>query len=153
MRSLMRLVSRVASLSSRDLLLLIRITASLWVARIALWIMPFSTFYRFLDTRYAESTERNGLVRDSDRTPEKIGSLVSGGSRIVPYATCLVRASVAYVYLRRAGYPADLKIGVRRSVSDEFLAHAWVVSDGLDVIGGIEAQDFVSFPLNTRHVA
>jgi len=44
--------------------------------------------------------------------------------------TCLRRGIVVYYLLRRAGAPATLHIGVRRSERGEFLAHAWLTRGG-----------------------
>lgn len=145
---------KVADLSPSDQLLLVRIILSLWFFRVALWVVPFSTFYRLLHKWYDQPSKRSAVSgRKSPVSPEKIGWLVSGASRVVPRPTCLVRASVAYVYLKRWGIPAELKIGVKRSTSNEFLAHAWVLSDGIDVVGGAEAKEFTVLPLSSSHAA
>ena len=44
--------------------------------------------------------------------------------------TCLRRGIVVYYLLRRAGAPATLHIGVRRSERGEFIAHAWLTRGG-----------------------
>jgi len=44
--------------------------------------------------------------------------------------TCLRRGIVVFYLLRKAGAPATLHIGVRRSERGEFLAHAWLTRGG-----------------------
>ena len=44
--------------------------------------------------------------------------------------TCLKRAVVLHYLVRRAGRPAELRIGVRRDESAALAAHAWLVRDG-----------------------
>jgi len=43
--------------------------------------------------------------------------------------TCLKRSVVLYYLLRKAGLPANLHIGVRRSEAGTFVAHAWLTRD------------------------
>lgn len=47
--------------------------------------------------------------------------------------TCLKRACVLYYLLRRAGRPAELRIGVRRDHA-KLAAHAWLTRNGLPVL-------------------
>ncbi len=54
--------------------------------------------------------------------------------RFSPARTCLARALVVELLLRRAGFSPAVHFGVRRS-QDEFGAHAWVELDGV-VLGG-----------------
>jgi hypothetical protein len=42
--------------------------------------------------------------------------------------------------LGRHGHQSILRIGIARSQSGEFQAHAWVESNGMVVIGGSEAS-------------
>ena len=44
--------------------------------------------------------------------------------------TCLKRALVLHSLLRRAGRPAELRIGVRRDDAGDLTAHAWLARDG-----------------------
>jgi Transglutaminase-like superfamily len=46
--------------------------------------------------------------------------------------------------LRRAGYPAEIRIGVAKTPPG-FLAHAWVYS-GEEVVLGESAVQYVEFP-------
>jgi hypothetical protein len=55
---------------------------------------------------------------------------------------CLTQALVLDSYLRRAGYPSRIALGVARGSQGELEAHAWVESDGVIVLGGEERQRF-----------
>jgi hypothetical protein len=48
--------------------------------------------------------------------------------------TCLKRAFVLYYLLRRAGRPAELRIGVRRDQEGKLAAHAWLVRLGVPIL-------------------
>jgi hypothetical protein len=76
--------------------------------------------------------EENALV-------ERIAWAVSVTRRYVPAATCLTQALVTKFLLDRYGHHAIMRIGVRRSDSGLFQAHAWVESNGKVVIGGSES--------------
>jgi hypothetical protein len=65
------------------------------------------------------------------------GHLVPGGRH------CLTRAMVLEILLRRRGYPAEIKIGVARDDSGKLIAHAWLHCEGLVLIGGEGAADYV----------
>jgi hypothetical protein len=56
----------------------------------------------------------------------RLVALVEGTARYVPGATCLARALVAELTLRRFHYPADLHIGFRKTAPDGLQAHAWI---------------------------
>jgi hypothetical protein len=51
-------------------------------------------------------------------------------------STCLATALAAQALLARHGYAASLRIGVKRSASGEFAAHAWLVREGRVIVGG-----------------
>src|SRR3989442_3020099 len=96
------------------------VTAVLWLAatRFALWLLPLRVVRRLL-ARAARSTP------DARPTEERIAWAVSAAGRVVPQATCLPQALAAEGLLMRAGYPAELRIGVIKTDPDRLLAHAW----------------------------
>lgn len=51
---------------------------------------------------------------------------------------CLARALAAELMLGRYGYSSQLKIGVAKTPSGEFEAHAWLESEGRVLIGRFE---------------
>lgn len=59
-------------------------------------------------------------------------------ANMVPMATCLTRAQALQIMLARRGLSTDLILGVARSASKDFLAHAWIEKDGQILIGGSE---------------
>jgi len=59
---------------------------------------------------------------------------------------CLSKALVAQFLLRRAGIPAQLRLGAARNQLKPFEAHAWIEVDGVTVVGG-ERTGFSGFPL------
>jgi hypothetical protein len=63
------------------------------------------------------------------------------GARLMPNATCLVRALAASRLLARNGYKSTLYIGVKRT-DGLFEAHAWVEYEGYAIIGSQDASSF-----------
>jgi hypothetical protein len=124
--------------SVRALASLTRIERSLWLealwlliaVRVALRMLPFPTVRRHLARRAAP--ERAG-----GPTREQIARAVKGMGRRVPGTTCLAEAVVGHTMLRRHGYAAVLRIGVRRGDSAGLDAHAWVECEGAVAIGTV----------------
>jgi len=65
-------------------------------------------------------------------------------ARLVPAATCLTQALALQKLLHRRGVASELRVGVRRDGPDGLAAHAWVVVDGVVVIGG-SVRDLAAF--------
>jgi hypothetical protein len=59
----------------------------------------------------------------------------------VPGATCLSSALTLQRLLSSAGHPSQVHIGVARDASG-FMAHAWLVHDGVVVIGEEEHERY-----------
>ena len=102
--------------------------------RMALQALPFRTVRRIA----ARETRRRRGMDAAER--ERIVWAVNGVSRkIMPSRRCLVRALSVQWFLRRAGVPAELCIGARKSAEGRLNAHAWVELDGQVIIGGKES--------------
>ena len=107
---------------------------------------------RFLPVRIWESaTARHRRVRrpatsDTQTTAQDVVWAVRGVSRAVPGATCLTQALAAQILLSRRGCSSRLRIGVARGPAGGLLAHAWLESDGVVVLGGPHVESYT--PLN-----
>jgi hypothetical protein len=127
----MHKVCRFFRLPACDRQLLWKSFSLLWAVRIGLWILPFQKLRTLIEVEVALSCSSNC---DETRV-QKIAGSVTRMSRYVPAATCLAQAMVAQRLLHEAGQPSDLRIGVARSQTGEFEAHAWVEAGGRVVIG------------------
>jgi hypothetical protein len=77
-------------------------------------------------------------------TAPSIARMGEAVARSLPFKpTCLEKSLVLWWLLRRHRIPADLRIGVRKDVSGDFEAHAWVEADG--VILGESGEDHALF--------
>jgi hypothetical protein len=85
--------------------------------------------------------ERLGMRRlikpDQARfSPEQYAWAVEAiAKRVLPDRPCLTQALALLLLLRRQGYTAELRIGVRPSEDKHLDAHAWIESEGRILIG------------------
>ena len=85
----------------------------------------------------------------SGHSPEELAWAVSSVSRVVPRATCLVRAIALELLLRRSGRPAELRIGVAKEAG-ELKAHAWVEAEGRLLLEDADQARFAVLPSTER---
>jgi hypothetical protein len=84
--------------------------------------------------------------RATGARPERLAWAVDAVQSRLPWIwrrTCLRRATVLALLLRREGRDARVSIGVRRAPTGELEAHAWVTCDGIDPY--LEPGDTTSF--------
>jgi hypothetical protein len=102
------------------------------VAKVGLLWVRFSRLRR----RFEISTRKQVRSGDGDKGAYLVAKSINrAGRRILGDSSCLPQALAGVWMLRRRGYPAELKFGVRKADSDQFVAHAWVEYDHKIVIG------------------
>lgn len=132
-------LSKFRALPRAQRRLLLRTAGLTAAVSLGLRLLPFATLQRWLQPKPASPGSAPVPPRDD------IVWAVTIAGRYVPGATCLVQAMVAERLLKRAGHPAQLRIGV--SNQPNFRAHAWVESDGKVLLGETEAlAEFTSLP-------
>lgn len=127
----MRRLNKFLRLPSADRRLLLNSIWLVWAVRLGLWLLPFPTLRRLL-AKLSKGTS-------SQMNPDllsRVAWAVTVSSEYIPQATCLTQALATKILLGRRGQPAVLRIGVTREEGGEFLAHAWIESNGEVVIGG-----------------
>jgi len=124
------------ALPARNQLFLVKVTCLVALIRVGLWLLPFQSLRQLLSHF---SSPVNDAPAASAAGVRRVVEAVKITSRFIPQATCLTRALSVQVLLLRRGYPADLKIGVAKNEDAEFVAHAWIESQGQIVIGGTES--------------
>ncbi len=135
----MKKLRKLLQLSSGERRLLAK--AALWVAavRLMLWVLPFRS-QRSLLARLERPTTRES--ENDPLLPERIAWAVGSASRYIPRATCLTQSVAAKILLHRAGYTAELHIGVGKDDNGQFQAHAWVESGDRVLIGGYQLEQY-----------
>ena len=125
-------VHKFLALPSARRRLLLASVALIATVRILLWVLPFDWVRKLLD--HAARRSRGIVARDA---VEAVSWAIEVASHLIPQGThCLTMALVAQTLLRRRGRPATLHFGVPRQPGIPFIAHAWVMSDGVIVSGG-----------------
>ncbi len=123
-------LSAFLALSGGDRRLLLRALMTLAGVRLALRVLPVDRLRRPL-----------GRARPQARPAERIAWAVQAASRRLPGTTCLAAALAAQRLLAREGHDCQLTIGVARSERG-LAAHAWVVRDGIALVGGEESAGY-----------
>ncbi len=114
--------------------LLARAAWSVVVARLATRILPFPA------ARSAARRLQPPARFVASMPVERVIWAVDAASRAIPgMKNCLVQAMAAEAMLSRAGHPCELRIGAAKNEAREFIAHAWLESDGRVLIGEYEA--------------
>lgn len=130
-----RLLSRVrtfASLSPADHWALATTAIRLLGSRGALAVLPYATVRRF----FARPHRRSFCVSDAPAYRRRVSWAVRAAGRwVLGDRPCLAQALVAERLLRRGGLEAHLRIGVAKGPDGELLAHAWVESGDVIVVG------------------
>lgn len=126
----MKRLAAFLALPGSDRLLLVRAVATLVVVRCALHLVSIERLRAWA-----------GHLRESNRPAAPIIWSVRTAARHVPGATCLSSALALQRLLSSAGHPSQVHIGVARDASG-FMAHAWLVHDGVVVIGEEEHERY-----------
>ncbi len=125
----MRNLSRVLSLSGREMLFLAHCLAVVVAVRLGLTLLSYNKV-------------RNMVTRLDAREPAEIGDLrrvawgVAAAARLVPGASCLTQALSGQYLLARQGNASKISIGIERNTGTELKAHAWLMSGDHIVLGG-----------------
>jgi len=93
----------------------------------ALELLPASTVLRWV----RQAPRRRGDAIAPARIAHHVDRLLIRAPWVWHY-TCLRRATVLALLLRRDGRDADVVLGARRGAGGELEAHAWVRCDGED---------------------
>ena len=131
-------LARFRALSAADKQLLVRATAWLLIARIAIAVLPFG----YLARRF--SAEASSIPPDPDeKLLLRVGRAVSISANHVPWrADCFPRTIAARMLLKRYGYASTIHIGVERQGEHGLEGHAWLTCGDTVVTGGAELDRY-----------
>jgi hypothetical protein len=136
-------LSRFLRLAPRDQLLLTEAAILLASIRIGLRMLPFDKVRGLLGRLARARTTRppDDSVRD-----RVLWAIEAAGRQFPAIGTCLTQALASHVLLGRLGCRANLRIGVTRDATGEFVAHAWLEKDGVVLIGGGGHTSYTPMP-------
>ena len=115
-------------LSTADKLLLARCLLTVSAVRLGFSLLSYRALRRWLP-RTTAGAATGHMARRAVWGVEL-------ASRLVPGATCLVRAFAAQLILARDGYQSHVRIGVGNDPEGKFIAHAWLISGDRILLGG-----------------
>ncbi|NQW54536.1 MAG: lasso peptide biosynthesis B2 protein [Rhodospirillales bacterium] len=126
----MKRLAAFCALPRGDRRVLVKAVATLVLVRCALHVVSIDRLRAWA-----------GDVRKRSRPADRIIWSVRAAARRVPGATCLCSALTLQRLLSSAGHPSQVQIGVARDATG-FIAHAWLVHDGVVVIGEEEHERY-----------
>lgn len=119
-------------------MLLVEAVASLALARLALFFVPFKVLaarFGVVKTR-DESTGRLTLSDEQQARAVEIGWAVTRAARYVPFrAVCLPQAIAAKAMMSRRRIASVMHFGVMRQPNEPLAAHAWLDANEIEVTG------------------
>lgn len=113
--------------------------------RLALLAFPF----RWIRAAVMHMSKASAYAQSGDEiTVRRIVLAIERASRILPGTRqCLTKALAGKILLGRSGCPVSLRIGVIRGSKGSLEAHAWLISRGEVLVGGLRnLSDFTPFP-------
>jgi hypothetical protein len=136
-----RLIRRFVTLPEQERMLLLLAALVVAIVRLALWTLPFRSVRRRASRRSPVSREQRGFLGSFVRglAPERLAWSIQTAACRIPGASCLTQALALQWLLSRAGYRANVHIGVGKDVERGFEAHAWLEHEGEILIGGAQA--------------
>jgi hypothetical protein len=131
----MKQLCKFLHLKTSDRQLLIIAFALLLAVRLALWLLPFSTWHRLLAR--LKQAKANLQQAESISTGEVVWAISIASNYMPGGVKCLARALATQVLLSWLGHAAEFRIGVAKGEAGQLEAHAWVESQGQVVIGAL----------------
>jgi len=136
---MMRILQRLGAMSPAERGLVVEATFALALASFAIALFPFR--------RIAASARRvpdSGIGEDErQRRVAQVGWAVAACARRVPWrAKCFEQGLAAQWMLGRRRVPSSLHYGVAKDGDEELVAHVWLRSGQLDVLGCENSSDF-----------
>lgn len=137
----MSLVLKFMRLRRCDRNTLMKTFLMLTLIRLGLWLLPFQTLRRLLDS-ISQSPHPSPQFQDQPPNPRSVNrmiSMVNTCSHYMPgQVKCLARALTTQVLLHRHNHDSQLRIGVTKNPHGQLEAHAWVELNGQVVIGQVD---------------
>lgn len=122
---------RFFSLSKGERALFARAVWLMTAVQVALWFLPL----RRVTSQLEKVMIPNRFQPAETIDPARVVKRLEQAARFCPVrATCLVQALVSRVLLMECGFPAKIRVGVRKSGAG-IEAHAWLECPGSVIVG------------------
>lgn len=132
-------LARLRRIKPRDVTLLMTALVEVIRTRLALTLRRTAQIREDISTEF-EAGQRQAAA--ATKPPElradyaEVAWSVNAASRFVPRATCLTQAFSAQRLLARRGVGSVVHLTVPKDASAGFRPHAWVMGDGVILLGG-----------------
>lgn len=141
----MKRLRNFLKMGNRARVLLLAASILLTGVRLGLLLLPFRNLIKLV-TRISE-----GFLHSYAANKVSLGQIVWAVNVVTRYmpggAKCLARALTTQILMNWCGYKPELRIGVARSETGTFEAHAWVEYQGRVVMGYLQdLPRFVPLP-------
>lgn len=141
----MKRLHNFLKMSNRARVLLLAALILLTGVRLGLLLLPFRKLIKLI-TRISE-----GLSHEIAVNKVSLGQIVWAVNVVTRYtpggAKCLARALTTQILMSWCGYKPELRIGVAKSETGNFEAHAWIEYQGQVVMGNLQdLPRFVPLP-------
>jgi hypothetical protein len=136
----MRILRRLATLTRHEWALALEATIALGVAALRIAVLPFH--------RVVSTAGRGDALPAVEREEQvaRVRWAVVACARRLPWRTkCFEQGLAAQSMLRRRGIPSSLHYGLAKREDRQLIAHVWLKSGSLDVVGCENIEDFVEF--------
>lgn len=130
----MKQLRKFLALSVQCRILLGKALILIGLIRVGLWMIPFRRFNPLIQgviTR-TRRQEPSNIISVSD----VIWAIETASYYFPGKPKCLARALTTQVLLNHYGHTCELRIGVAKTETEGFVAHAWIERDGQVLIGG-----------------
>ena len=127
---------RVIGLGQRHFFLLWKALAVVIAFRLALLVMKHRQIAQFIKVNPSPT----GPVR----SPYALSWAVHHTARLIPFAHCLTQALSLQYLLGQQGMTSTIRVGVQTAEDGNVGAHAWLVHEGVVLLGGSE-RDLAAF--------
>lgn len=122
------------------LILILKTLCLLIVMQIVLYMRSYQEAVRLAIT--LGKVHFLGPSKNPERYAGRVGKIVSGSAKFVPFSTCLPLALVAKILLDQAHVSNQLQAGFVYDENNDLKGHAWLLHESQVVIGG-DVKNFV----------
>ena len=126
----------------------VRLTILAWLLVLGFRMLVFSVGFNKA-SKFLPPVAQGAIARGPNSFPFRVAQAVNRAAVFVPRATCLVRACAAKYLLHRRQFSSELCVGVAKNIDEPLKAHAWLVWDGVIILGNERNQVEKYKPLTT----
>ncbi len=130
----MKQLRKFVALSSQCRILLCKALVLIGLIRVGLWMIPFRRLNPLIQRVIAQVSRQE--PSDVISVSNVVWAIEAASYYFPGKPKCLARALTTQILLNHYGHACELRIGVAKTETEGFVAHAWIERDGQVLIGG-----------------